>query len=182
MIGTANWATAYRFAILVVFLCSTSFASAQQPAHPMMGGMPDIPTVELTEKSAKNAIDAYLLLREKYGDKLPPADEARAMAEGAKAMADMNAIVTEKGFKDAQEWQAAITSVAMASGFAEKGNAAEFDEKMAEMQANPHIPEAYKKQMMETMKKVRPSENNLKVVTAVRADPEYGKKIEEIDK
>ena len=70
----------------------------------------------------------------------------------------------------------------MASGFAEKGNAAEFDEKMAEMQANPHIPEAYKKQMMETMKKVRPSENNLRVVTAVRDDPEYGKKIEEIGK
>ena len=110
MIRTASRGSTYKFTIftfLAVLLYSASSAMAQQPAHPMMGGMPDIPTVELTEKSAKNAIDTYLLLREKYGDKLPPADQARATAEGAKALAGMNAMnmrkarLTGKSFKAA---------------------------------------------------------------------------------
>lgn len=167
---------------------AASLAIAQQPPIPrqpsanMMGGMPKIPTVELTDQSAKNAIDAYLVLREKYGDKVPPANQQKALAEGSAAWADINGVITEKGFKSPEEWQKTITGVALAQGFLEGGKADDMDKKIAELKANPQIPAAYKQQMLGVLESVRPSENNLSVVKGLLADPTYGKKIAEIRK
>lgn len=171
----------------VVCVCVATLAAAQEPPVPqappnMTGGLPKISTVELTDESAKNAIDAYLTLREKYGDKIPPASEAEAAKEGIAAAADVNSIVTGKGFKDTADWQKAITSVALAQGFAKQGNSADVDKKIAELEANSQIPAAYKQQMLGMLKSMRPSENNMKVVKGLLADPEYAKKIAEIQK
>jgi hypothetical protein len=172
--------------ILAIAFTAT-LAAAQQPPISQapsanMGGMPRIPTVELTDESAKNAIDAYLILREKYGDEIPPANQAQAATEGMAAAADVNSVVTGKGFKDTQDWQKAITSVVLAQGFLKKGDSADMDKKIAELEANPQIPAAYKQQMLGMLKNMRPSENNLKVVKALMADPAYAKKIAEIAK
>lgn len=179
----------YRQALQVLALAfSASLAAAQQPPIPqqphanMAGGMPKIQTVELTDESAKNAIDAYITLREKYGDKIPPANQAQAATEGMAAAADVNSIVTSKGFKDTADWQKAITSVALAQGFLKKGDSADMDKKIAELESNPKIPAAYKQQMLGMLKSMRPSENNTKVVKGLLADPAYAKKIAEIEK
>jgi hypothetical protein len=138
--------------------------------------------VELTDDSAKNAIDAYLTLREKYGDKIPPANQAQAVTEGMTAAADVNSVVTGKGFKDTADWQKAITSVVLAQGFLKKGDSADMDKKIAEMEANTQIPAAYKEQMLGMLKSMRPSENNMTVVKGLLADPDYAKKIAAIEK
>jgi hypothetical protein len=155
--------------------------SQGMPPHgaPMMGGMPKVPAVELTETSAKNAVDAYLTLRDKYGDKVPPANAAQAMAEGLAEAAEVNAVLGGHGFASPEEWQKTITSVALAYGFSKdpKG-AADLDKQIAEMQANPQIPAAYKQQAIDSLKGIRPSANNLTVVKGLAADPAYGKKLQ----
>jgi len=177
------------FAVLTLTLAfMASVATAQQPPIPQqppaagIGGMPKVPTVELTDDSAKNAVDAYLTLREKYGDKVPPADKAQGLQEGTAAMADINAVLSAKGFDSPEDWQKTITSVAMAQGFLKKGDAADMDKKIAELEANEQVPEAYKQQLVGMLKSMRPSENNLKVVKDLMADPTYGEKLAEIEK
>lgn len=170
--------------VALVFTASLAVAenppAVPQPAVNGTGGMPKIPSVELTDQSAKNAIDAYLILREKYGDKVPPANQAQGLADGTAALADMNRILTEKGFKSAEDWQKAITSVVVAQGFLEGSEGSNMDEKIAELEANPQIPAAYKQQMLGMLKSMRPSENNLTVVEGLLADPTYREKIAEI--
>jgi hypothetical protein len=168
---------------------SATLAAAQQPQIPQQmpgtakGGMPKIPTIELTDKSAKNAVDAYVILRENYGDKLPPANQAQALAQGMVAAEDLDKVVTGNGFKSPEDWQKAITSVAVAQGFLKKGNnAADIDKKIAELEANTQIPAAYKEQMLGMIKSLRPSENNLTVVKGLLADPTYAEKIASFEK
>jgi len=173
---------------IVALAFSASLAAAEQPPIPQqpsvntMGGMPKIPTVELTDQSAKNAIDAYLTLREKYGDKIPPANQAQALTQGSAALADMNGVITGKGFENAEDWQKAIISVVLAQGFLKDGKGDDMDKKIAELEANPQIPAAYKQQMLGMLKSMRPSKNNLAVVKGLLADPTYGEKIAEIQK
>jgi hypothetical protein len=186
MIGRKG--TTYTLQILALTF-SASLAAAQQPppipqapAGGMAGGIPKIPTVELTDESAKNAIDAYLTLREKYGEKIPPANQAQALKEGMASVEDVNAVVTGKGFGSTEDWQKAITSVALAQGFLKEGGTGDMDKKIAELEANPQIPAAYKQQMLGMLKGMRPSDNNLNVVKGLLADPTYGEKIAEIRK
>ena len=166
-----------RFDSLIVYLAlvflAGSVAIAQQP--PMQGGMPEIPNIELTDESAKNSIDTYLTLREKYGNKIPA-------AESAQAAADVNSIVVANGFKSPEEWQKTITSVVIARGFLKEGNRSTVDAKIAEMQANPEIPDEVKQQMLNTLEKMRPSDNNMNVVKRLMEDPTYGEKLNEITK
>jgi hypothetical protein len=144
------------------------------------GSPPKIPTVELTEKSAKNAVDAYLKLRATYGNKIPPANKMQSIAEGTAAMGDVHATVTGHGFGNTADWQKAITAVALAYGFNKDGNPNDLDRQIAEMEANGQIPAAYKKQLIDSLKSVRPSDHNLTVVKALLADSTYGDKIRSI--
>jgi hypothetical protein len=95
---------------------------------------------------------------------------------------DVNAVVTGKGFGSTEDWQKAITSVALAQGFLKEGGTGDMDKKIAELEANPQIPAAYKQQMLGMLKGMRPSDNNLNVVKGLLADPTYGEKIAEIRK
>jgi hypothetical protein len=173
---------------IVALVFTATLTAAQQPpnqehaAVKMVGGMPKIPTVELTDQSAKNAIDAYLILREKYGDKVPPANQAQALTHTAASLADLNTVLTGAGFKTIEDWQKAITSVVLAQGFLKNGKGDDMDKKIAELEANTQIPAAYKEQMLGMLKSMRPSENNLTVVKSLLADPTYGKKLTEIRK
>jgi len=169
-------------AYLVLVSLASSVAVAQPPSMPMMSVMPRIPSIELTEKSAKNSIDTYFTLREKYGDTVPPANNSQALIQGMRASADVNAIMAGNGFKNAGEWQKTITSVVLAHGFLKKGNRNDMDTQIAEIQANPEIPPAVKQQMLSSMKSMRPSDNNMNVVKRLLADPTYGAKIAEIMK
>ena len=188
MIGDDRRPLILPLMITALIAASASLSLAQQPpmpaqgSAPLMGSIPKVPTTELTESSAKQAVDAYLILREKYGDKVPPANQSQAMAQGMKAISDIDAIVAGHGFQRATDWQKAITAVALAYGFSKDGKGAEMDQKIAELEANTKIPAAYKQQIIGSMKSLRPSANNLAIVETLLADPTYGAKIRSIGK
>ena len=168
----------FLIAYLALVFLTGSVAIAQPP--PMPSGMPEIHTIELTDESAKNSIDTYITLREKYGNKVPPANKSQALSEGAQAAADVNSIVVANGFESTGEWQKTITSVVIAHGFLKEGNRDTIDAKLAAMQANPEIPAALKQQMISTLEKMRPSDNNMNVVKRLMEDPTYGEKLAQI--
>jgi hypothetical protein len=151
------------------------------------GAMPgaagnEIPKTELTETSAKGAIDAYLELQKKYGDDLPDPDPKKSTAEAYAELAEVESIVKSQGFSDTGEWHTTLISVAMAYGFAKDDNAQEIDESIAKLKDNPQIPEGLKQQMLATITGLRPSENNLAVVKSLMADGDYGAKLADLGK
>ncbi len=181
--------------MLMKFNCGTIFlvfgiglASAQYPGAapgvPGAAGMPDmnaqkIQQVELTEKSAKGAVDAYLELKEKYGDDTPGTNPKKNTAEAFEQLEGVESVVKEHGFNDTSDWHTAMTSVAIAYGFAKDDKRAEMDESMAKIKDNPQIPDGLKQQLMGMMRDLRPSDNNIAVLNQLIADPEYGRKLAE---
>jgi len=167
-------------ALLAVVYCAPAVSAQQPPAA--MGGVPQIPKVELSEDSAKRAVDTYLTLREKYGDKMPPAKGGGSLGEGAEQAAEIQSVVTGNGFSNTEDWQNTITNVALAYGFSKNNKGGEIDAKIAELRDNTQLPKGIRDQLVRTMTAMRPSENNMKVVESLAADSSYGAKLAEISK
>ncbi len=164
----------FAAASLVVLIATAT--PAQKPmVVPGSGDVGTIEQVELTEESAKGAVDAYAAIREKYGDKVQP----KTSAEGYAAIEGVNAIVATHGFSNVDNWHKTLTSVALAYGFAKDGkSSADLDASLAKMRDNPQVPENLKQQMMAMVAGLRPSENNLTVIKALMADSSYASKLE----
>ncbi len=154
------------------------------PGMPAMGGVPDIPQTELSDETAKGAIDAYLAIKEKYGDDTPqPNTRGGNAATAFSALDGVNAITNNFGFSDTGEWHKTLISVAMAYGFSKDSKTgADVDASLAKIKDNPQIPASLKEQMMAMITKMRPSENNLGVVQSLLASPDYKTKLETIGK
>lgn len=168
---------ALRILAAVLLIAFTAAATlAQKPmVAPGSGDIGTIEQVELTEESAQGAVDAYAAIREKYGDKVQP----KTTAEGYAALDGVNAIVGSHGFSNTADWHKALTSVALAYGFAKDGkSSADLDASLAKMRDNPQIPDNLKQQMMAMVAGLRPSENNLTVVKGLMADSSYASKLE----
>ncbi len=130
--------------------------------------------IELSEKSARNAIDAYLVIKDKFGDgKIKSVTGPGAALVARSAMAAFRGITDSHGFATPEEWQRTLTTFLMTFALAKEGRLARMDEQIRQMEGNPSVPKA----MVELMKNSRPSENNIKVMQAVSSDPAYAAKI-----
>ncbi len=163
---------------LAVWLCA-AVAAAQVPgmppgANPMGAGV-QIPQVELSDQSARKAIDALLAMRDKYGDKAPGVKARGSSAAAFSALEGVTSIIRQHGFSSTEEWHKAVVSVAMAYGFAREKT--DVDESIAKIQNNPQIPAALKQQMLAMMKGVQPSDNNLEIVRGLMSDATYAEKL-----
>lgn len=170
--------TPLHTALVAALVCAAPLF-AQQPPMPM-GGAPQVPKVELTEDSAKRAVDTYLTLREKYGDRVPAAGKTAPAGQALADAADAQSIITGNGFSDTADWQNTITNVALAYGFSKENKAGEFDAKIEELKNNTELPAGMRDQLVRTMTQLRPSDNNLKVVQSLAADSTYGAKLADI--
>ena len=150
------------------------------PGTPTFQG-PQIETVELTDRTARSAIDAYVEMKEKYGDEVSPPDSKKHTAEVYAAHDGMVAIVNKHGFETPEQWHKTMVTVALGYGVQKEGKGKEIDESIAKLENNPQIPAAMKQQLLGMMKKVRPSENNEKVVSGLVAEEKYRKFLEAID-
>lgn len=157
-------------------------AGSQAGATGASAAIPVVPQTELTETSAKGAIDAFLAVKEKYGEDTPALDTSGSAAERYAALQGVEGIVGGHGFSNTGQWHTALVSVALAYGFAKEGKTEELDEAIAEIRANTQVPDNLKQQMIAMIAGVRPSENNLAVVKGLMGDSGYAAKLAEITK
>jgi len=150
------------------------------PAPPQMPAPPQ--QVALTDETAKSAIDAYVEIREKYGDgETTPGTKAEAAAKAVEMQAGVKSIVEKAGFASVPDWNKTMMSVVTAYG-AVKGNTMdEVDAGLAEIESR-NMPEALKAQMRALMESRRPTPGNLEVVKKLADDPVYGPKLAAIRK
>ncbi len=179
MIGAAMLATA---------LLATMPAMAQQTGAsgaPRGHAMNTLNQQPITLQEAKNAIDALLLLREKYGDyrfkgKVDgPAGVIEAMKNSA-VRKDIEADLKTHGFDSIDKWISTFVSVGLAVSYVKRNADGSLERKLEEIRNARDMPEPIRQQLIAMLTALVPPAGNEEIARKLLADPDYARKIERL--
>lgn len=148
------------------------------PDDMSLGEIPLIETMELTPDIARRAIDAYVLVKEKYKDaELELYENLQDFVDQTAQGKEFEADVKTAGFASVTEWNVAITTV----GFAYTGiiddQSADIQLQIEEIQTDKELAQDMKDRMIASLKAMIPSENNRKVIQELIDDPAYAENV-----
>ena len=167
------WALAAALRAVRYFVAAIAVTALLQANAVAQTGIPTIPTVELTEKAARDALKAYHEMRETFEGQEISDNDAKSMAQAMMLHTKAQSIVQSHGFADPNEWHTTLISFVLAYGAIREGNLEKMKTSIAQLEATPGLPEETKKQMMDQMRALIPSDNNIAVTKAVSADPDF---------
>ncbi len=152
------------------------------PGDMSLGEIPQIETIELSADIARRAVDAYVLVKDKYKDAefelyenlLDFVDQT---AQGKEFEADIKA----SGFANAGEWNVAITTVSFAYTGVIDDQSGDIQSQIEEIQNDAELAQDMKDRMIASLKAMIPSENNRKVIQELMADPAYTEKLKQLE-
>jgi hypothetical protein len=155
---------------------------SSSPDDLSLGEIPVIETMELTTDIAKRALDAYLLVKDKYQNSdldqyENPQDFVDQTPDGKAFEADIKAA----GFDTVSDWNLAITTLSLAYTGTTDDPTADIDQQIAEIEADIELAQDMKDRMIASLKAMIPSENNKKVLAELMADPAYAEKLKQLD-
>ncbi|MCF6321816.1 MAG: hypothetical protein L3J32_08635 [Rhizobiaceae bacterium] len=148
-----------------------------------MPGMPGFEHIVLSEKIAKQAIDATLFIRKNYKDNEIASADPSNMVGVMKSRGIYNKILGDLrafGFNSPEEWSKAAMSTAIAVGFLENGDGQDMMAQMRELQKDKSMSAEMKAQMLATMQAIMPPENNMAVVKKILKDRAYSSKVKKL--
>ena len=153
-------------------------AEGTSPDDMSLGEVPQIETVELTPGIAKRAVDAYMLVKEKYKDaELELYENLQDFVDQTAQGKEFEADIKAAGFATVSEWNVAISTV----GFAYTGiiddQSADIRLQIEEIQNDKELAQDMKDRMIASLKAMIPSENNRKVIQELIDDPAYAEKV-----
>lgn len=149
------------------------------PDELSLGEVPVIETVELTPETARRAVDAFALVREKYRD--ANLEDYENLQDFVDQTADGKAFETDIktfGFNTVTEWNTAITTVSFAySALTDPQTIADAKAQIETTRKDAELAQDMKDRMIASLTAMIPSDNNKKVVQALIADPAYTDKL-----
>jgi hypothetical protein len=172
-------------AMLAVAMLAVTPAVAQQAGAsgaPRGHAMNTLNQQPLTLQEARNAIDALLLLREKYKDYRfkGRADGPAGVIEAMKSSAirdKIEADLKKFGFASIDDWIGKFVSVGLAVSYVRRNAGGELEKKIAEIRGDARMPEPIRKQLIAMLTALVPPKGNEEVARQLLADPEYAGKI-----
>jgi hypothetical protein len=143
-----------------------------------VGEIDTVETEELTPEMARKAIDAYMMVQEKYKDS-PLADyqDLQEFVDKDPKGKELDADVKNFGFKDVNDWNLAVTTIGVSYNNQLNDQTAEINQQMADVIADTSIAQDMKDRMIKNFKASIPSENNRKIIEDLSKDPAYAEKI-----
>jgi hypothetical protein len=143
-----------------------------------LGEVDTIETEELTPEMARKAIDAYMMVQEKYKDS-PLADyqDLQEFVDKDPKGKELDADVKSFGFKDVNDWNLAVTTIGVTYNNQLNDQTAEINQQIADVTADATIAQDMKDKLIKNFKASIPSENNRKIIEDVSKDPAYIDKI-----
>jgi hypothetical protein len=143
-----------------------------------VGEIDTIETEELTPEMARKAIDAYMMVQEKYKDS-PLADyqDLQEFVDKDPKGKELDADVKGFGFKDVNDWNLAVTTIGVTYNNQLNDQTTEINQQMADVIADTTIAQDMKDRMIKNFKASIPSENNRKIIEDVSKDTAYAEKI-----
>jgi hypothetical protein len=143
-----------------------------------LGEIDTVETEELTPEMARKAIDAYMIVQEKYKDS-PLADyqDLQEFVDKDPKGKELDADVKTFGFKDVNDWNLAVTTIGVTYNNQLNDQTTEITQQIADVTADTTIAQDMKDRMIKNFKASIPSENNRKIIEDVSKDPAYVEKI-----
>ena len=140
--------------------------------------VPVVEVVELTADSAKHAVDAFALVKDKYKDaKFEDYDTLQGFADLAPEGKTFEADIKALGFVSVDEWYKTVTTVGFAYAAVTDDQSGDINQQIEEIKLDTEIPQDMKDRMTASLKAMIPSDNNRKIVEALVADPAYTEKL-----
>lgn len=147
-----------------------------------VGEIPTVEVVELTPDTARKAMDAYVLVHDKYKD--APLENYENLqdfvdqdAQGKAFEADIKSF----GFGTANEWNTTITTVGFAYTNLLDDQTADLKQQIEEVKNDTEMAQDMRDRMVQALSAMIPSDNNRKVVDEMMKDPVYAEKLKMLE-
>lgn len=148
------------------------------PDELSLGEIPAIETIELTPDLARRAVDAFVLVREKYKDaNLEEYENLQDFVDQTQDGKNFEADIKAHGFTTVNEWNIAITTVGFAYSALTDDQTEDIKLQVEELKKDTSIAQDLKDRMIASLNAMIPSENNRKVVQAMIDEPAYSEKL-----
>ncbi len=153
-----------------------------QPDDFSVGQIPTVETIELTADGARKAVDAYVLVREKYKDAQLEnyenlQDFVEQDAQGKAFEADLKSF----GFATANDWNVAITTIGFAYSNLQDDQTEDIRLQIEEIKADVEMAQDMRDRMVQALAAMIPSDNNRKIVEGMMNDPAYAEKLKQLE-
>jgi hypothetical protein len=143
-----------------------------------VGEVPDVKMVDLTLDSAQRALDAYVVLKEKYKDAaLENYDTLQDFVDKDIQGKAFDADVRAAGFSNVTEWNMTVTTVGAAYTNINDDQSADIRSQIEEVQKDAELAQDMKDKLIASLNALIPTENNRKIVQQMIDDPAYAEKL-----
>jgi hypothetical protein len=147
-----------------------------------MGDIPVVETVELTVDQARRALDAYVLVSEKYKNaELENYENLQDFVDQAPQGKAFEADIKAAGFATVNEWNTAITTLSFALANLSDDQTADIRQQIEEIRVDTEMAQDMRDRMIAALSAMIPSENNKKVIDELGRDPVYGEKLKQLE-
>jgi hypothetical protein len=161
---------------------ATEDAPADSGDELNLGEIPVIQVVELTADSAKRAVDALALVKDKYKDaNLEDYESLQDFVDQGNDGKAFDADIKSFGFKDVTEWNTTITSVGFAYSVVTNDDTADIKKQIEEIKGDTAIAQDMKDRMIAGLAASIPSENNKTIVAELMKDKAMADKLKLLD-
>ncbi len=151
-------------------------------AEVSIGEIPVIETVELTADSAKRALDAYVLVRDKYKDaELENYESLQEFVDNNPRGKDFDTDIKAAGFANVDAWNLTVSTLSLSYGNVVDNQTDDIKQQVEEIKADTDMAQDMKDRMIKSLEAMIPSENNSKVVEELIKDQDYAEKLKSID-
>jgi hypothetical protein len=143
-----------------------------------IGEIPVVQMVELTPDTAQKAVDAYVVVKDKYKDAaLENFDSLQDFVDRDPLGKAFEADIKTAGFANVTEWNLAITTVGAAYSNIIDDQSTDIKQQIEEVEKDTELAQDMKDRIITSLKALIPSENNHKVVQEMIDNPAYAEKL-----
>lgn len=143
-----------------------------------IGEIPVVQMVELTLDSAQKAVDAYVVVKDKYKDAdLESFDSLQDFVDRDPLGKEFEADIKLAGFANVTDWNLAITTVGAAYSNIVDDQTDDIKQQIEEVEKDTEMAQDMKDRIVTSLKALIPSENNRKIVQQMIDNPAYTEKL-----
>lgn len=143
-----------------------------------VGEIPAVETEELTPQIARKALDAYVMVHDKYKDSpLENYQDLQEFVDKDPKGKEFETDVKTFGFTNVNDWNLAVTTLSFAYTNVLDDQTADIKQQIEEVGADTEMAQDMKDRMVKSLKAMIPSDNNHKIVEDLIKDTAYSDKI-----
>jgi hypothetical protein len=143
-----------------------------------IGEIPVVQMVELTPDTAQKAVDAYVIVKDKYKDAaLENFDSLQDFVDRDPQGKAFEADIKLAGFANVTDWNLAITTVSAAYSNIIDDQSTDIKQQIEEVEEDTELAQDMKDRIVASLNALIPSENNRSIVQQMIDNPAYTEKL-----